>query len=167
LQSVFFEGRLVLLGNDNLHNPIKLMTRPIFNLKSVWLILSCGIALTMVRAQADNWTTTDGKVYQGVMVVKVEDDSVTILYKDGGALVSLDKLPPDLQKKFHYDPVKAKTAAQARAKRDAQDTAALEAEKDQSEQLQQQKLIDDAKAQQKAQAAVQQPQPPAPAPAGH
>jgi hypothetical protein len=85
-------------------------------------------------------------------VIKVEDDAVTILYKDGGALVPLVKLPSNLQKQFHYDPEKAKIAAQARAKRDAQDAAALQAEKDQTQKLQQQRILDEAKAQQQQQA---------------
>src|SRR5271163_2903287 len=96
------------------------MTRPVFDLKPCLLIISFWGILMMIHAQAVDWVTTDGKTYQNVSVVKVEADAVTILHKYGGALVPLDKLPPDLQKKFHYDPVKAKIAAEARAKEDAE-----------------------------------------------
>ncbi|MCE0497927.1 MAG: hypothetical protein LV481_08295 [Methylacidiphilales bacterium] len=132
------------------------MIRPLFGLKPLLLVIGFWIVLTMVRAQAVDWVTTDGKTYHNVLVVKVEDDAVTILYENGGALVPLDKLPPDLQKRFHYDPVKAKIAAQARAKRDAEDALALQKEKDEADKLKQQKIIDDANAQGQAQATVQQ-----------
>src|ERR1700677_3721153 len=75
------------------------------------------VSTTCVRAE--DWKTTDGMFYQNVKVVRVEDDAVTIMYKDGGALVPLEKLPPPIQKQFDYDPNKAKVAAAARAKQDA------------------------------------------------
>jgi hypothetical protein len=78
--------------------------------------------------RAEDWTTTDGTKYQNVRVIRVEDDAVTIIYKDGGALVFLYKLPPDLQEKFNYDPVKAKAAMEARAKADADSAKELQAE---------------------------------------
>jgi hypothetical protein len=61
-----------------------------------------------------------------------------------------------LQKQFHYDPVKAKVAAKARAKQEAADALALKAEKDKTDKLKQQKIINDAQTQQKAQTTVQQ-----------
>ena len=87
------------------------------------LSATCGVSLW-----AEDWTTTDGKVYQNVTVVKSEFDAITILYRDGGALVPLAKLPPDLQKRFNYDPVQAKAAADARAQADAKSAIALRAE---------------------------------------
>jgi hypothetical protein len=104
---------------------------------------------------AEDWTTTDGKVYKGVKVMKLEPDAVTILYSEGGALVPLATLSPDLQEKFHYDPDKAKAAAAARAKDDRNNPAALEAEKVQAAKLKaaqdakykaDKKAVDDAKA---------------------
>jgi hypothetical protein len=68
--------------------------------------------LCSLTARAEDWTTTDGKTYQAVKIIKVEDDAVTILYRDGGARVSLALLPPTLQAEFHYDPAKAKVAAE-------------------------------------------------------
>lgn len=95
---------------------------------------------------AEDWTTTDGMYYQNVRVIRVEDDAITIIYKDGGALVPLFKLPPDLQKKFDYDPVKAKIAAEARAKADAENARLLQLEIEQADKLKQQQLIRDAQA---------------------
>ncbi|MCE0483781.1 MAG: hypothetical protein LV479_06040 [Methylacidiphilales bacterium] len=98
-----------------------------------------------VQVFGDDWTTTDGKVYNGVQVVKVEDDAVTILYANGGALIPFAKLPPNLQKKFNYDPVKAKAAADARAKADAVNALRLQKEIDQAQKLKQDQMILDAK----------------------
>ena len=92
--------------------------------------------------RAEDWTTTDGKVYKDVKVLQLEDDAVTILDSDGGALVPLATLPPDLQEKFKYDPAKAKVAAAARAQADANNPAALEAERVQAAKL---KAAQDAK----------------------
>jgi len=75
---------------------------------------------------AEDWTTTDGTSYKDVKVIRVEDDAITILYRDGGALVPIFKLPPALQKRFDYDPVKAKAAAEARAKADAENAKEIE-----------------------------------------
>ena len=62
------------------------------------MVLLLGLAL------AEDWKTIDGKTYEGVTVIKVDADAVTILYKDGGARITLESLSPDLQKKFNYDP---------------------------------------------------------------
>ena len=106
-------------------------------------------------AHAEDWTTTDGKVYKDVKVMKLEPDAVTILYSEGGALVPLATLSPDLQEKFHYDPDKAKAAADVRANADKNNPAALEAEKVQAAKLKaaqdakykaDKKAVDDAKA---------------------
>ena len=113
------------------------------------------IALMVLPLHAEDWKTTDGTVYQDVKVIKVEDDAVTILYEDGGARIPLAKLPPDLQKKFSYDPVKAKAAADARAKADAENAKNLQAEKDLAAQQQLQQAIDNDKERARAQAATQ------------
>jgi hypothetical protein len=82
---------------------------------------------------ADDWKTTDGKIYQNVHVVKVEADCVTILDSDGGARIDLAKLQPDLQKRFGYDPEKAKAAADRRAEEDRANAIALQAEQSQAD----------------------------------
>jgi translation elongation factor P/translation initiation factor 5A len=91
------------------------------------------LALIAFPVVAEDWTTTDGTKYQNVRVIRVEDDAVTIIYKDGGALVFLYKLPPALQQKFDYDPVKAKIAAERRSKEDAENAAELQKEIEQAE----------------------------------
>jgi hypothetical protein len=85
-------------------------------------------ALTVLPVSGEDWTTTDGKSYKSVTVVKVEADAVTILDSDGGALVPLQSLPSDLQKRFHYDPTKAKAAAQARKSDDIRSEQAMDKE---------------------------------------
>src|ERR1700677_1031537 len=91
------------------------------------------LALIALPAAAEDWTTTDGTRYQNVRVIRVEDDALPIIYKDGGALVFLYKLPPALQQKFDYDPVKAKIAAERRSKEDAENAAELQKEIEQAE----------------------------------
>ena len=103
------------------------------------------VVLAALPVYAEDWTTSDGKTYQNVKVVRVEDDAVTILTKDGGALIPLFKLSPALQKKFSYDPAKAKIAAAARAQEDSQNAKQLQAEMDQAQKLKQQQQIQAAK----------------------
>jgi hypothetical protein len=128
-------------------------------LKTIRAILAAAMLVLVAAAgslaHAEDWTTTDGKVYKNVKVMKLEPDAVTILYSEGGALVPLATLSPELQEKFQYDPVKAKAAAAARAKADSANPAALEAEKVQAAKLKaaqdakykaDKKAVDDAKA---------------------
>jgi len=103
--------------------------------------LTLALAFLAVPAFAEDWTTTDGTKYQNVQVIRVEDDAVTIIYKDGGALVYLNKLPAALQERFDYDPVKAKAAAEARAKADAENAKALQAEIEAGDKLKLQQQI--------------------------
>jgi hypothetical protein len=108
-------------------------------------LLTLLLALFALPAFAEDWKTTDGKVYVNVKVVRVEDDAVTILDKDGGALVPLNKLDPTLQKRFSYDPVKAKAAADARAAADAANAKQLQAEMDLAKQIKLKQQIEAAK----------------------
>jgi hypothetical protein len=100
--------------------------------------------LIALPALAEDWVTTDGTKYENVQVVRVEDDAITIIYKDGGALVPLFKLPPALQQKYDYDPVKAKIAAEKRAKEDTENAAAMQKEMEQAEAMKRQQQIEDA-----------------------
>ncbi len=84
--------------------------------------------LSLPLAVADDWTTSDGKTYHQVHVVKIDDDAVTILDSDGGALVPLAALPSNLQQQFHYDPAKAKAAADRRQADDAANAQAIAAQ---------------------------------------
>jgi hypothetical protein len=96
-------------------------------------ILVIVLTLLALPVMAEDWVTTDGTKYENVRVVRVEDDAVTIIYKDGGALVPLYKLPTSLQERFDYDPVKAKVATEKRAQEDAVNAAALQKEIEQAE----------------------------------
>ena len=71
---------------------------------------------------------------------------MTIIYKDGGALVYLNKLPPALQERFNYDPVKAKAAAEARAKADAENAKLLQIEIEKADKKRREDAIRDAEA---------------------
>jgi len=70
------------------------------------------------RVLGDNTTSTDwivnGTVYHHVTVSQIEPDRVHIAYDGGAGTVQLSDLPPDLQKRFNYDPTKAQIAAQNR-----------------------------------------------------
>jgi hypothetical protein len=93
---------------------------------------------------AEDWKTIDGTVYKDVRVVRVEDDAITIIYKDGGALVPLFKLPHDLQDRFDYDPAKAKAAAEARSKSDVENAKALQAEIEMADKIKHDQQVKDA-----------------------
>jgi len=114
--------------------------------KATFLAMAALLAVSSLNLMAEDWTTSDGIKYQDVKVVRVEDDAVTILYKDGGALVFLNKLPPALQDRFDYDPQKAKIAAEVRSKADQENAKALQAEIEKADQLKKQHQIQDAQA---------------------
>lgn len=113
-------------------------------MKAFFLAIVLGLSATF--AWGEDWTTSDGVKYQEVRVIRVEDDAVTILHKDGGALIFLYKLPPALQQRFDYDPVKAKAAMDARAKADVENAKALQAEIEEANKLRLQRQIADANA---------------------
>lgn len=109
-------------------------------MKALFLIFT--LLTASVPASAEDWTTSDGTCYKNVRVIRVEDDAITIIYKDGGALVPIFKLPAPLQERFDYNPAKAKAAAEARQKADAQNARELQAEMDAADKKHQQDLID-------------------------
>ncbi len=116
------------------------------SVKATFLAMASLLALSSLPVLAEDWTTSDGIKYKDVKVVRVEDDAVTILYKDGGALVFLNKLPSNLQDRFDYDPLKAKVAAEKRAKDDAENAKALQVEIEKADALKKQHQIQDAQA---------------------
>jgi hypothetical protein len=61
-----------------------------------------------VALRADDITLTDGRVYKNATIISHTVTSATIETDNGGAIVPLEKLPPDLQKKCGYDPDAAK-----------------------------------------------------------
>jgi len=106
--------------------------------RTLALLLAAALpAFSATSLRAEDWKTTDGKVYQNVTVIAAQPDAVTILHQDGGALVPLANLPADIQKRFNYDPAKARVAAEARVRDDAANARALQAEMDQASQMRQ------------------------------
>jgi len=88
------------------------------------------MGLCCLTARAEDWTV-NGKTYHNVTVTKVEPDKVHIMFDGGIGSVNLSDLPPDLQKRFNYDPQAAKVAEKAEADRLAEldREHALEAQK--------------------------------------
>jgi len=104
---------------------------------SILLLAGAALPFSANALWADDWKTTDGKVYHEVKVIAAQPDAVTILHQDGGALVPLANLTPDLQKKFNYDPATAKAAAEDRARENAANGVALQAEMDEASRMRQ------------------------------
>lgn len=63
---------------------------------------------------ASDWTV-NGKTFHNVKVGTVDSDVVHITYDGGAGTVALSDLPPDLRKKFNYDPNRASTPKEANA----------------------------------------------------
>ena len=69
-----------------MHRPLLICRRQPDKLVIVKVILFIvALAVSSISAFAEDWTTSDGTTYQNVKVIRVEDDAVTIIYKDGGA----------------------------------------------------------------------------------
>jgi hypothetical protein len=68
--------------------------------------------LAIIPLRAEDWTV-DGKDYHNIKVGTVDPDKVHISYDGGIGSVPLADLTPDLQKRFGYNPSKAKEAASA------------------------------------------------------
>jgi hypothetical protein len=81
-----------------------------------------------LTARAEDWTV-NGKDYHNVTVGQVEPDRVHITYDGGVGTVMLSDLTPELQKRFDYDPQKAKAST------DARDKASAEAQKEMAAEL--------------------------------
>ncbi len=64
--------------------------------------------------RAEDWTV-DGKDYHNVKVGQIEPDRVHITYDGGIGTVLLADLPPDLKKRFNYDPAAANAASKQKA----------------------------------------------------
>lgn len=50
------------------------------------------------------WKTLGGKIYEGVVILKIEDGYITIFHDAGDARISLDDLPWDVRAKLNYLP---------------------------------------------------------------
>jgi uncharacterized protein HemX len=74
------------------------------------------------------WVGLDGTLYDNVKVLRVQEDAVTVSDDEGGGLVKISNLPPNLQKLFDYNPEYAAQVADARAAVEAKNQEALDAE---------------------------------------
>ncbi len=79
--------------------------------------------------RAEDWTTTTGETYKNVKVLSHDAAYVTILHDDGGGKIPLSTLPPYVQKRFSFNPVKADQAIAAEKAADQQNRIALANEK--------------------------------------
>ena len=71
------------------------------------LILMIAVGITSLNIQAEDWATSDGRIYKDVKIGSHDAANVTILDSDGGTTIPIVNLPTDIQKKLDYDPVKA------------------------------------------------------------
>jgi ribosomal protein S1 len=85
-----------------------------------------------VRCFAEDFTTTDGKKFEGVTVTRIEADGIVVTTDSAIAKLFFAKLPEDVQKKYGYDPAKAAQFQQQMqidaAARRAKGAAAMQAE---------------------------------------
>ncbi len=63
----------------------------------------------------DSLTTTDGKVYKSVVVMSSDAAGIDISYDRGEEIIPFEKLPVEIQRKYGYDPEKAKAFLAAKA----------------------------------------------------
>ncbi len=67
-------------------------------------------------ALAGDLTTLDNKTYHDVKVSRAEVDGIVVMHSEGGGKIAFTNLPPELQKKYGYDPIKAAAVAAKREK---------------------------------------------------
>lgn len=81
------------------------------NRLQIWLLFVALLVVTAVRAAETNTLpttiTVDGITYSNITWRTVTPATVSIFHQTGVASIPLEKLPPELQTKFGYDPVKA------------------------------------------------------------
>jgi hypothetical protein len=75
----------------------------LLRLKTSLLLL---LAFVLV-AQAEDLTTLDKKTYREFRVLQTNAFAIKITSPSGGAWVTFTNLPPEVQKKYGYDPVRA------------------------------------------------------------
>ncbi len=72
-----------------------------------------------------SFTTLDGQSFQNAQLLKIDQDGITFSHSQGITKVNFTLLPPDLQKRFGYDPHQAATQAAAQALYQEQQRKAL------------------------------------------
>lgn len=89
-------------------------------MKTPLLFVLCWLTVQAVRADdVIPSLTVDGVTYSNVTVGTVTPTKVGIIYSGGIASLPLEKLSPELQKRFGYDPQKAEQHRQTEAQRQA------------------------------------------------
>jgi thiol-disulfide isomerase/thioredoxin len=68
-------------------------------MKVLTFLISCVAAVAL----ADDFRTIDGREYKNVTVSRVEPDGIVLKSKSGISKVYFIELPPEVQKRFHYD----------------------------------------------------------------
>jgi serine phosphatase RsbU (regulator of sigma subunit) len=99
-----------------------------------FLILCCLAIQSAFAAESNLTLTVDGVTYSNVTFGTATPSSVSVRHSTGVASIPLEKLSPELQKRFGYDPQKAAASRQEEAKqlelaRQQQELARQEAEK--------------------------------------
>ena len=69
-------------------------------------------ALSASLAFADDFKTINGKEYKNATVSRVEADGIMIKFHGGIAKIFFVELPPEIQKKYGYDPEAARNVQQ-------------------------------------------------------
>jgi hypothetical protein len=69
------------------------------------------VAFALSAAVAEDLTTLTGRTYTNANVSRVDGDGITVLYPGGGSKIAFTNLPPEIQKKYGYDPEKAAAIA--------------------------------------------------------
>ncbi len=72
------------------------------------LILLSALFLIGRQADADDFTTKDGKTYAGVKVIGIAPDGITVKTVEGAVKLKFKDLPEDVQKKYGYSPGEVK-----------------------------------------------------------
>lgn len=82
-----------------------------------FFILCCIAVRSALPDDANSTLTVDGVTYSNVTFGAATPSSVSVRHSTGVASVLLEKLPPELQKRFDYDPQKAAAYRQEETKR--------------------------------------------------
>lgn len=66
------------------------------------------LLLLISSAIAEDIKTNDGKEYKDVTILGADPDALRIMYPSGVTRITFENLPKEIQKKYNYDPIKAK-----------------------------------------------------------
>ena len=98
----------------------------------VQLVVGAIVVLCAASCFAMDITTSDGKTYHDVTIMRAEADGLVITHSGGAGKVPFLELPKDIREKYGYDPAKAEAA---RAKAEASKKAAASAWQDMDQRM--------------------------------